>query len=953
MTNAYNEKQWAPSHYGQMFTKSRNWILRLVDGGLVLFVGGKVKIRLSLDGRGRPLIKQGVLWADITFRPGQPDEIRIDGLPNERARELEEAIATCERPYLFKLAYSQIMTWLQQDGAHLAQCEKDGRWIPQSWQTAFESRRPRLELSDEQLWKAFRDPSVRARLPDETDYVESVLKIWRRDWPAYWAQKNEEHMRRELAACKDLFDQVESQPLTEEQARAVICFDDRVLVVASAGSGKTSTMVAKAAYAIHRGIVRPDEILLLAFNKKAADELQQRAGKSFNRLGMADVVVEARTFHALGLSIIGKATGEKPDVPDWAIDAQPGQRKLTEIIDRLKDSSPTFRTNWDLFRIVFGRDLPKFGEQGNPDAVDSRANTKIKTIDGKFVRSQEECFIANWLFYQGVRYAYERPYEHKTRTAEHRQYKPDFYYPDIGLYHEHFALDDNGEPPPHFENYLSGVVWKREEHQRRGTQLIETTSQQIRTGEIVQYLEHALTSRGIVLDPDPERPVPEYGQPPMDSALLTRLVRSFIVHTKSNCLTVDDMRKRLDGMPKDTFKHRHRMFLDLVEPILEGWNAALAEEDGIDFEDMLNQAAEHVESGRYLSPYALVMADEFQDASRARARLCRALANARLGPHRMTFGTLVGTDGVNVPKAPLRPEHRYFFAVGDDWQSINRFAGADVSVMTGFAEWFGKSQVLRLEQTFRCPQTLCDVSSRFVTKNPQQIRKNVRSSAPATGAVLEAFEVKTRFQIRKAIDDYLANLQRGIGDGSVPRVRDGKITVFILGRYKADKSALPSGWQARYGREIVLSFVTMHSSKGAEADYVILPGMVDRGFPNTREDDPVLALAMPGTDPYPLAEERRLFYVALTRARRSVTMITVAGQRSLFLQELVSEGAVTLTSTEEEDTTDQNCPACNAGRLITRDGRFGPFRTCSNFPACKYKPPAKKNDFLTDADVPF
>jgi DNA helicase IV len=901
MTNADSERQWVPSHYGQIFTKSKSWVLHLVDGALVLFVGGEVKIRLDLDGKSRPLIKHGLLWADITFQAGQPEAIRVDGLPNKQARELEGAIAACERPILFNLAYGEILAWLRQGGAHLAQCEKSSRWIPLSWQATFEARRPRLELSDAELWKLFRDLSGRARLPGEADYVESMLKIWRRDWPAYWAQKNEEHTQRELVACKDLFDQVESKPLTEEQARAVICFEDRVLVVASAGSGKTSTMVAKAAYAIRREIVRPDEVLLLAFNKKAADELQGRARESFDRLGMEDVVVEARTFHALGLSIIGKATGEKPDVPDWAIDAHIGQRKLMEIVDHLRDDSSTFRTNWDLFRIVFGRDLPKFGELETPDVVDRDGNAKIKTIDGKFVRSQEECLISNWLFYQGVRYVYERPYEYNTKTADHRQYKPDFYYPDIGLYHEHFALDANGEPPPHFENYQSGVVWKREEHQRRGTQLIETTSHQVRTGDIFRHLEQALTSRGVVLDPNPERPVPKYGQPPMDSALLVSLVRSFIVHTKSNCLSVDDLRRRLDGMPKDAFMHRHRMFLDLVEPILKAWNAALMNEDGIDFEDMLNQAAEHIESGRYSSPYRLVMADEFQDASRARARLCRALANARLGTRRLTFGTIAAPLTFDVTKEPFRPDHRYFFAVGDDWQSINRFAGADLSVMSGFSEWFGQSKVLRLEQTFRCPQALCDVSRRFVTKNPQQIKKTVVSSTPATGSVLEVFQVKTRFQVQKAVDDYLAELYRSIQDGSIPRAHDRKIVVFILGRYNEDKSVVPSGWQSRYGGEIGLSFYTMHSSKGAEADYVILPGMVSRGFPNTREDDPVLALAMPGTDPYPFAEERRLFYVALTRARRSVAMFTVAGYRSSFLQELVDEGAAIVRTMEPLD----------------------------------------------------
>lgn len=951
MANIDSESEWKPSHYGQIFTKSGNWFLRLVDGGLVLFVDNKVKLRLHLDGRSRPLVKRGVLWAAITFRPGQSDAICVDGLPNEKARELEDAITRCERPHLFKLAYDQIMTWLEEGGAYLSRCEEDGRWIPQSWQMAFEARRPRLELSDEELWIAFRDPSAHAKLPNKPDYVESVLNIWRRDWPAYWAKKNEEHTRRELVACKDLFDHVESKPLTEEQARAVVCFDDRVLLVASAGSGKTSTMVAKAAYAIHRGIVRPDQILLLAFNKKAAEELQQRAQKSFSRLRMTDVVVDARTFHALGLSIIGKATGEKPDVPDWAIDAPAGELKLMEIVDRLKNNSPAFRTNWDLFRIVFGRDLPKGSEQRNPDAADSDANTKINTIDGKFVRSQEECVIANWLFYQGVRYVYEKPYEHNTRTAEHRQYKPDFYYPDVGLYHEHFALDANGEPPPHFENYLEGVVWKREEHERRGTQLIETTSHQIRTGEVFPNLERALIAHGIAMDPNPERPVPQHGQAPMDSRLLVRLMRSFIEHTKSNCLAIGDMRKRLDEMPKDVFKHRHRMFLDLVEPVLEGWNAALAEEGGIDFEDMLNQAAEHVEGGRYISPYVLVMADEFQDASRAWARLGRALVNARPVTYRMTFGKLRGAVGTDAPTPPFVPERRYFFAVGDDWQSINRFAGADISVMTGFAEWFGKSQLLRLEQTFRCPQTLCDISSRFVAKNPRQIKKNVRSSTPSTGRVLEAFEVRTQRDVLKAVDQYLAHLHRGILEGSVPRVRGGKITVFVLGRYK-NNPALPSGWQERYGKEIALSFSTMHSSKGAEADYVIIPGMVARGFPNTLEDDPVLGLAMPVIDPYPFAEERRLFYVALTRARRSVAMFTVAGRRSSFLQELVSEGAVTVAPTEVGNTTEEGCPACNTGRLVMREGRYGQFRACSNYPICRYKPPATEYSFLPDADVP-
>jgi DNA helicase-4 len=125
------------------------------------------------------------------------------------------------------------------------------------------------------------------------------------------------------------------------------------------------------------------------------------------------------------------------------------------------------------------------------------------------------------------------------------------------------------------------------------------------------------------------------------------------------------------------YKHRHRMFLDIAEPIIKAWDAALADEDGIDFEDMLNLAALHLESGRYEAPYELVMADEFQDASRARARLCRALA---------------------------QKPGRHLFAVGDDWQSINRFAGADVSVMTSFREWFGYGRFLSSNRPSAAPK---------------------------------------------------------------------------------------------------------------------------------------------------------------------------------------------------------------------------------------------------------
>jgi DNA helicase-4 len=515
----------------------------------------------------------------------------------------------------------------------------------------------------------------------------------------------------------------------------------------------------------------------------------------------------------------------------------------------------------------------------------------------------------------GVDYLYERDYEYDTATADHRQYAPDFFYPAIGLYHEHFALNAQGNPPAHFEGYLEGVRWKRAEHERRGTQLIETTSHQLSHGKWEQYLERELTKRGIILNPNPERLIPQGGRQPMPDVELVVLLRTFISHVKNNCLSIDALLLEAQSAQGDFFRNRHVRFLELAGPILTAWDSALAKEGGVDFDDMLNMAAAHVEAGRYDSPFRVVMADEFQDASRSRARLCRALVS--------------------------RPGH-FFFAVGDDWQAINRFAGADVTVMTRFKEWFGHGQTLKLEKTFRCPQELCDVSSRFVSKNPAQLTKQVRSDTAPVGPVMTAVQVNKRYELPDAIHRYLKELYRGLRDGTIPPGRDGKLTVFVLGRYRNDKRYVPEGWSVRGGTAIQVTFSTMHSSKGAEADYVILPAMLKRGFPDRRTDDPVLAMAMPKGDTYPLSEERRLFYVALTRARRSVAMFTVKGESSPFLDELVSESAVKVTTVDGMAIEEVRCPACKTGVIVPRTSEHGEFLGCSAFPRCRYKPPRRR-----------
>ncbi|WP_158288620.1 UvrD-helicase domain-containing protein [Ornithinimicrobium flavum] len=171
---------------------------------------------------------------------------------------------------------------------------------------------------------------------------------------------------------------------------------------------------------------------------------------------------------------------------------------------------------------------------------------------------------------------------------------------------------------------------------------------------------------------------------------MLRLVRTFMLHVKANSLDRREVERRLDaGRVRN--KARASIFLDLYWPIHDAWQARLAAGGFVDFEDMLVQAADHLESGRYVSPYRLVMVDELQDASQARARLTRAL---------------VAQPG------------RHLLAVGDDWQSINRFAGADLSVVTRFHNRFGPGPTVQLTRTFRCHQSITHTAAHFVSKTP-------------------------------------------------------------------------------------------------------------------------------------------------------------------------------------------------------------------------------------------
>jgi len=721
------------------------------------------------------------------------------------------------------------------------------------------------------------------------------------------AGHNAAYLQRQKGALKDFFDTVEKNPLTDEQIQACVCMDDNVLVVAAAGSGKTSTMVAKTGYVLRTGLAAPEQILLLAFNRDAADELGSRVAEQLK--GVPDIgKVRSQTFHGFGLEVIGVATGRKPSVAPW-VESGRDLKEMVDIIETLCRRDAAFLLGWNLFRTVYARDMGPLGEDAEPE-VFRDGSRGFLTANDLLVKSGEERWIANWLFYNGVTFQYERAYEHDTTTGRHQQYRPDFYYPDIQLYHEHFALNADGQPPKHFRDYLAGVDWKRALHKEKGTELFETQSHEMRSGMALKRLEAELTRRGVRLRFDPDRQ--GAGPPPPDNEELARTFRVFQQHVKNNGLSAESLRANLSAQSRKGFGPRLALFLDVYERIAAEWEARLRAGGYIDFEDMLVQAARLVESGQYESPFTVILADEFQDSSRARIRLLKALTSRRDGP-------------------------AHLCVVGDDWQGINRFAGSDIAVMTEFEKGFAHSTRLTLNTTFRCPQLLCDVSSRFIQMNPVQIRKSVRTTNSLTNSPLLAYSLEDGGAIQDLVGSQLSELADLVRTGRVQPMKGGRVSVMLLGRYRNDRPSLMDRWSSQLGDVLDLEFRTAHSSKGLEAEYVLVLNVTEgtRGFPSQMQDDPALQMAMPAPDDFPFAEERRLFYVAMTRARKQVRFYTVNGKPSRFLVELVKNNELTIEVAGGE--LPMPCPKCQMGVLVRRNGRYGEFQACSRLAQCDYK----------------
>ncbi len=688
--------------------------------------------------------------------------------------------------------------------------------------------------------------------------------------------------------------------LTDEQAAAIATDEDVTLVLAGAGTGKTAVITSKVAHLVRNRGVDPREILVLAFNKRAAAEIHERLPVD---LAYADV----RTFHAFGLSVIGHAH-KKPSVSKLVEDSGQLRNFIEERLKNLLISSPnesfevmdfaaynatTYESTFD-FNI-----LGEYYEYLNKSG--------LYTLNGQRVKSFEEVEVANFLTLHGIDFQYERPFPVDTSTKTYSQYKPDFYLPYYDIYIEHFALDEGGHPPEHWHRYAEGVSWKQQAHRTHGTRLIETYSWQRKKGVLRQELRKQLEAAGVTLT---RVPVSNLIQRFRDWVMqkvswLARLVASFLNHVKTGRMSQEQLRRRADGSRDPARSHS---FLNIFELIQGQYEAALAGE--LDFHDQINQATNLLRDGICPKQYCYILVDEFQDISAGRMELLKA----------------------------LRREDTAYFLVGDDWQSIYRFAGSDISLVRNCSEHFGYVKERFLSQTFRFGDGILKLSSDFIRQNSVQTQRTMRPSKNATddGITIVVNSKEPESQGSKVADQsnglLLAlkdiDLRSTISDDSLP-------SLLVLGRYQNSQVTLR---QAKLSNEY---FSTIHAAKGKEAEYVIVLDLVNerRGFPSQVEDDPLMELVLPPASDghFPHAEERRLFYVAMTRAKRGVYLVADSGRPSSFVEELRSRHGNLRHLGGNLGYEGPQCPRCMTGTLLVSQSRKN--LRCAYYPLCTHLAP--------------
>lgn len=674
-----------------------------------------------------------------------------------------------------------------------------------------------------------------------------------------------------LDTHKEFFDHCLKYPLDKQQRRSIVSEEENCLVVSSAGSGKTSSIVGKVKYLTEIKKINPQNILLISYTNKAAAELTERMGIAGLR---------GYTFHKLALDIIGLTTGQKPSIYENT------DALFVKIYHELLNDKKFKKSVIEYF-IDYQTPEKEWEKRKNErrqqlsEQKEVRLKATFPDMDGKtvYVRSEQEQKICFALSSLSVKFRYEEPYEHPLVDEMHSQYKPDFsiYFEQGGetkrIYLEHFGVDEHGLVPIWFakdrgityeeanQKYNDGITWKKAAHEKFGTKLLTTSSADFHYSDIREKLKTLLEKADVSIQEKTDAELYDMVLPPNSKheKAFIRLVVTFVTLIKSSCKSVDEVLRQTKnaGDERSTF-----IIKNIFQPVYKRYIEELANINQIDFTDAILQATDICRSSHPVK-YDYIIVDEFQDISVDRYNFLKVLREGN-------------------PPAKL-------YCVGDDWQSIYRFSGSDMALFNQFSDYFGQTEINKIETTYRFGEPLVSLSSQFIQRNEAQIKKNIHPFNPQVKTELQFCDYERR--------DYCNVIGQLVA--SIPLDK----SVFLLGRYSFDDYYLSFMYKSvKEGNRFFyiigdrkIEFLTVHKSKGLEADYVIILqcNKDTYGFPSLVSDDPVLNYVLTKSDQYPYGEERRLFYVAITRAKVKTYILYDRRFPSVFVDEFLHPEKIT------------------------------------------------------------
>ena len=742
---------------------------------------------------------------------------------------------------------------------------------------------------EKKLWDKYLDSSNHQNL-------QRILQFWPVDRSALC----EHHEKYQLVLRASFFDRVESNPLTDEQRLGVLRSNDRNMVLAAAGTGKTSVIVSKALDLIDRELAAPEEILILAYNKSAAQEVAQRMADKANKSGIVLAASpQISTFHALGRMLLREAK-----IPTY-------MSVFTEDDVRLKQ----WITGWLEKYLSENRDrllsfISLFPEPVNPFDFQNQAeyekyirDNEFRTLNGERVKGYQELLIANFLYLNAIPYSYEAPYVSKRRIEIGFDYRPDFHLIDGNAYIEHFGIDRNGKTRPDIDpvKYNEDIKKKRSLHFECGTDLIETFHYEWMDGMLTSGLEQKLLNRKIHCRPIPEEQILEKLRSEGRIAKVSELLKKALHSVRVERLNGELILKRLE---KGKIA-KARELTDLISALHDEYIHELQRQGSIDFDDMIIRAIHVLKEGRYVPKWKYVLVDEFQDISAARMDFVRAIVEKGPDPS--------------------------LTVVGDDWQSIYRFSGGKLELTTRFGEMVGSYTSTSLQKTFRYNNSIANTAGRFIMENPEQYQKNIKTHDQVDES--QVYLLDDKITLSEGLFERTVEVVRKI------REKDPDGSVAVIARYNyllADAKTSLS--KARLQTNV--NFWSFHKSKGLEADYVVLIGFFQGrlGFPNENKEEAIIEALLPSIDGYPHSEERRLMYVGLTRARKKVYIVANPSAPSDFIVELLApkhELNIVSSAFQEQYRKIFKCPNCIDGYLKKIKSVYGEFYVCSTGLGCK------------------